>query len=247
MKFSSGMRAKLLALTLTGVLATAAWAQAQLSLIVNGTVASREVRMIGGRPFVPLSVVAHAYNQTLVKRPGGYELIAAGGAGEVAANHTAKIGDELFTGQFRFQVTGIHEEHSYLTRYAQSHYTITPEQGETLYVVDCRLKNGTPTRQKMVLDHLGNGNTALTDDQEHAYAPISWHGNAFDGFDVHYDETSPTGAYILPGAALSFALVFSVPQGTHPKDLIYSILKYGDFKLDAPKQKTVDVRVSLTQ
>ena len=196
---------------------------------------------------MPISDVARAYHQTVVKEAGvGYEMIAGGGAGEVGDNHTAKIGEELFTGQFKFKVSNVQETQSYTERYGKEHYTITPDKGETLIVVDCRLKNGTKIKQNLVFsanETYGNSNTALTDDQEHSYAPISWHGNDFDGYDVHADETYPEGANVLPGAAIDFALVFAVPPGTHPKDLVFSILKYAE--RDKAKEKSVDVRVSL--
>lgn len=239
-------RTKWLALALGGGLATAAWAQANLSLIVNGAVASHEVRMIGGRPFVPLADVAKAYDQQLVKKPGGYELIASGGAGQVANAHTAKLGEELFTGQWRFKVTNVQIVNEYTTRYAQNKQAISNEGGgDVLAVVDCRLKNSTKQKQELVLStgSYGGPNTALTDDQEHSYSPINWHGNAFGGYDAHMDEHAPDGAFVLPGAVIDFALVFSVPPGTKPKDLVFSILRYGD--RDKAQEKTTDVRVSL--
>lgn len=83
----------------------------------------------------------------------------------------------------------------------------------------------------------------LTDDQEHSFAPVNWHGNAFGGYDAHRDEGTPDGAYVLLDAAIDFALVFIFPPGTKPKDLVFSILKYGD-RSDATTKGT-DVRVSL--
>jgi hypothetical protein len=240
-------RVQLLAWGLTVGLVTTALAQARLSLIVNGSVASHDIRMIGGRPYAPLADIARAYDQTLVKKPGGYELTPAGGAGQIGDQHSGKIGDELFTGEFRFKVLQVREVSQYTTHYSQDQQTVTPAgANDTLFVVDCRIKNGTKQRQELVSstnDLFGNPNTALADDQEHSYRPLSLSSGAFNGYDVHADETAPTGTYLLPGAAIDFALVFSVPKGTHPKDLVYSILKYGD--RSEAKQKAVDVRVSL--
>jgi len=53
----------------------AAVAQGGRMLIMNGRSASRDVRMIGGKPYVPLADVARALGQQLVSRSGGYEII----------------------------------------------------------------------------------------------------------------------------------------------------------------------------
>ena len=245
--FRATARTKWGTLVLCGLgLATAAWAQVNLSLTVNGAVASHDVRVIGGRPYVPLADVAKAYDQTLVKKPGGYELIAAGGAGQVANAHVAKLGEELFTGQWRFKVINVQTVNEYTTRFGKDKQTISSDTGgDTLVVVDCRIKNGTKQKQELVLStgSYGGANTALADDQEHSYAPINWHGNAFGGYDAHMDDSAPNGAYVLPGAAIDFALVFSVPPGTKPKNLVFSILKYGD-RSDAATKGT-DVRILL--
>ena len=58
----------------------AALAQSGKSLILNGQVASHDVRLIDGRPYVPLADVARALGQTVVTRAGGYEITSAGGA-----------------------------------------------------------------------------------------------------------------------------------------------------------------------
>ncbi len=46
---------------------------------------------------------------------------------------------------------------------------------------------------------------------------------------------------LLPGAALNFAVVFSVPEGTKVKDLVFTL------KNNQGDEKGNDVRVSLAQ
>jgi len=223
------------AIIATAVLAAAAYAQATLRLIVNGNVASTSVRMIGGSPYVKLADVARALDMQVVPRAGGYEMVPAGGAGQLQGKGSGKIGDTIFTGQFRFMVKGVRTVDSYTEQYSQDRNQISPKgPGDTLMVVDCRLKNGTTSKQEVVLSNSDWGeNTALTDDQEHSYAPVD--------VDGHYDEGAPHGAWILPGAAYDFAVVFSVPKGTNPKDLVYTIVKYSE----RGNNKGTDVRVSL--
>ncbi|HEX5324573.1 MAG TPA: hypothetical protein VFW40_12360 [Capsulimonadaceae bacterium] len=221
---------------LVGLIASAAIAQSALKLIINGSVASTNVRMIGGSAYVKLADVARALNMNIVPRAGGYEMVPAGGADQLQGKGRGKIGDTMFTGQFRFMVNGVQTLDSYTERYDQDRRDLAPKgPGDTLVVIDCRIKNGTNTKQEIVLSPTDWGeNTALTDDQEHSYAPID--------VDGHYDEGAPNGAWILPGAAIDFALVFSVPKGTNVKDLVFTIVKYSE----RGGHKGTDVRVSLT-
>ena len=68
-------------LALTAVLATAAGALVQdgLRLVVGGKTASTDIRIMGGRPYVPLADMARAMNGSAVKRQGRYEIIFVGG------------------------------------------------------------------------------------------------------------------------------------------------------------------------
>src|SRR5436189_1690352 len=82
--------------------AASARAQGSVKLILNGKVASTDVRMINGRPYVPLADIARATGQVLVKKGSGYEIIAQGGANQVEGLH-GKIGDTLFDGKWRLK------------------------------------------------------------------------------------------------------------------------------------------------
>ena len=57
------------------------------------------------------------------------------------------------------------------------------------------------------------------------------------------DEGSPLGRYALPGAAIPFNIVFSVPEGTAVKDLVYSVVIYSE----RGSKKSTDFRVALKE
>ena len=167
----------------------------------------------------------------------------AGGADQMANKFTGKVGQTIFTGKFRFTVTGIETGTTYAEKYVASPATLTADDGQKYVVVHCRIKNGTPTRQEIALStspYSGNDDTTLTDDQEQTYQPINYHDGEFVGYDVHPEDTAPTGAWMLPGAAADFAVVFSVPAAK-PQAFIFGILKYDRTK----KAKQTDIRISL--
>jgi hypothetical protein len=124
---------------------------------------------------------------------------------------------------------------TYTQKYNSDHKNVTPREGETLYVVDCRIKNATKDSQAMIMTIHSDGHTSLTDDMEHAY-------EVYD-----YDARNENGAYggptLLPGSAGEFALIFSAPAGIKLKDVIYTIRAYPfdpstglDLRLAVPKQ-----------
>ncbi len=208
-----------------------------MQLFVNGRSVPTDIRTINGRPYVPLADVARALNMTVVRRSGGYELTVAGGAGQVQGARQGKIGDELFTCKWRFQVLGVQEAPEYVERYYQQKRAIKPRtEDETLILVSCRIKNGVRTTQTPILTERIPGNTAIADDQGHSYAPIDYDAR---------EETDKIGSYaaasMLPGAQADFVLVFSVPRGTRPRALVFTLLNYPD---NANGQGT-DVRVQL--
>jgi hypothetical protein len=223
-------------------LATAALAQSSMRLMVHGKTASADIRLIGGRPYVPLADMARAMNGTAVKRQGGYEITmggvdpttpqAAGGANEVRGT-SGKIGQVLFNGKWRFAVLSVARAATYDSQFLADKQTFTPAgETEELVVVRCRLKNGQRTAQKAMLSPIHPHNIALADDQGQSYAPKD--------FDKRGGDTD-TGPSLLPGAQTEFALLFSVPRGTSLKDLVFSLQTAYD---DYPDGGT-DVRISL--
>jgi hypothetical protein len=223
--------------------ATTALAQGGIRLIAGGQTVSTGIRLIGGRPYVPLADMARAMNGTAVKRPdGAYEIVregadriapvVAGGANEVRGT-SGKIGQVLFTGKWRFAVLSVDRAATYDSRFLADKQTFTPAgDSEELVIVRCRLKNGQKTAQKAMLSAVHPHNIALTDDQGQSYAPKD--------FDKRGGDTD-TGPSLLPGAQTEFAIIFSVPKGTALKDLVFSLQTAYD---DYPDGGT-DVRISL--
>lgn len=164
-----------------------------------------------------------------------------GGAYQVEGVAQGKIGDELFTGKWRFRVVSIEEAgDEYKERYYQLQRTIKPRGAtETLLVVNCRLKNGTSKTLTPVLTERIPGNTALAAEEDHSYPPLD-----YDAVQESDKIMSYAASALLPGAATDFALVFSVPKGTTPKALVFSTLAYPG---DVGKKETTDVRVSLVK
>ena len=226
-------------------------------LIINKQVVSSDVRMIGGKAYAPLSDIARAFDMKVVQRGNGYELTREGGATQIANKLVGKMGQELFSGEWRFQVTSVETMREYAPVYNNalfvpgrnlkgSEKAILPKPGDKLIVVHCRLKNGLNTKQTMaflrdpdaVADYTAL-NTALTDADGQSLALYAT--------DVRVDDSyyGLVKTSFLPGAALAFNLLFSVTSATQPKDLIYSAARIGSAtRID--EKRVTDFRVSLT-
>ena len=219
-------------------------AQAAEKLVYNGKMASSDVRVIDGNAYVKLGDLAKALGMVVVKLPGGgYELTKPGGANQVQGVTQGKIGDVLFDGRWRFQVLSLHTPESYtmkvpsvspsshprdIIEFSESTRILRPKPGYKLVVVQCRMSNGQKTSQTFWIAQR-DVNTALADMQGESHAPV--------GYDL---EGAPIQSkMLLPGAATSFALLFSVPVGVQVKDLVFTL------KNNDSSQKGNDVRVSL--
>lgn len=235
------------ALFATAALGTAAGAlgQATLRLIIAGKTASTDIRIINGRPYVPLADMAKAMNGAAVKhKGGGYEIALnnvdsttpkanpiAGGANEVRGTR-GKIGQALFTGKWRFSVLSIDRAASYDSQFLPEKRTFIPNgDAEELVIVRCRMKNGQNATQSPMLSPIHPHHTALTNNHEESFAPID-----YDKRGGHTDE----GPTMLPGSQTEFAILFSVPKGTALKDLVFS----AENVEESPDSST-DVRISL--
>ena len=210
-------------------------AQSAITLSYQGEVVSRHVRMVAGQPYVPLADVARLLKGQVTRAGGGYVIggsgAAAGGANQVKGLQ-GKIGDMLFTGKYRFKVTGVTRGDHYDTQFQPNKDTIKPESdSQEVVAVTCEVRNGTKSPVELKITTHTGSNNALTDDQDHAFPPY--------GYDL-----SNGGFYgppkMLPGSAQQFAVYFRVPKGINLKDLVFTLTAYGD---DHP----VDVRVSLKQ
>ena len=235
------------ALVMTAGLATAAGAlgQGALKLVIAGKTASSDVRILDGKPYIPLADMAKAMNGTAVKhKGGGYEITlggvdtptpeagaTAGGANEVHGTR-GKIEQVLFNGKWRFSVLSVAHTASYDSQFLPEKRTFTPAgDTEELVIVRCRMKNGQNETQVAMLSQVHPHHTALTDSEAQSYAPMD-----YDKRGGHTDE----GPTMLPGSQTEFAIVFSLPKGTTLKDLVFSIQNFDE----APDGGT-DVRISL--
>ncbi|RYG30479.1 hypothetical protein EON81_24835 [bacterium] len=101
------------------------------------------------------------------------------------------------------------------------------------------MKNGLKTADELLFDERWEGmNTALTAQDEANYRPRR--------YDVNETHTVPISAAFLPGSAIAFKIVFEVPKGTEPKDLVFTAMRFdmctpGNQKKDPPQ----NIRVAL--
>ncbi len=216
-----------------------AWAaQAAVKLYMNGKLASTDVRMIAGRPYAPLADIAKAQGMVVLKKGTGYEISTPGGANQLSGQKQGKIGDELFTGKWRIQVTGVQQLQEYTEQYCQDQRKLLPSApNEVLVVVNCRIKNGLKEAKSPILSEKMPGNTLLADDLGGSYPPVDYDAAQLSGKLADY-----AAKRLLPGAGADFALVFSVPAEIKPKSLVFSVITYPD---DVGGKGT-DVRIELS-
>ena len=213
------------ALVAAGIVAAVAavWAAQALRVTVNGKAV--QARMIDGSLYVKASDVAAALDMQVTKSGGTYAIKAAGGANQLEGVN-GKIGQEIFTGKWKFLVKSAQRLDKYMLRYADSKFELSAEPGQDLVVVECRFKNA--VRESAFIYFNGMGNTALTDMEEHAYK-IKW-----------MDSPGGVADTLLPGSAKDFALVFAVPHSAELKDLVYTVEP-----VDVKKFGLTNLRISL--
>ena len=217
-------RIAFLALVLIVVISVC-WA-ASMKLMIQGKLASTDVRVINGKAYAPIADVAKAMNMVVNKSGSTYSMVVPGGAYQVQGSKQGKIGSQLFTGKWKFQVVSVETDlKEYQEMYYQPLRTIKPQgSGDRLIVVKCKLWNGLPkTTQSPLLTERIPHNTALTDSEGTSYQPIDYDARQKEDKIQSYE-----GAPMLPGSVVSFALVFSAPKGTEPKSLVFNIGNYSD-------------------
>ncbi len=217
----------------------AAWAAKSASWSLNGRFVSSNVRMIGGQAYVPINDVARSMNLKVVKNGSMYALKVGGGATQVNGVRQGKIGDQLSSGKWGFLVTGVQEVGEYSERYSQEGRQISAKSGEKLVVIDAWIRNNVQKTQTPILTERYAKNTALTDDQGQSYVPID-----IDARQESNKFRSYEAATLLPAAKMKMALVFSVPQETKIKALVFSALGYPE---DVGSRQSIDLRVSLVK
>lgn len=219
-----------------------ATAQAAPNLVINGKVASSNVKTVGGRPYVSLSDLAKSMGMVVVKTKKGYEIKKAGGTYQ-AGDLNGKIGDVLFDGKWRFQVLSVASPESFQMRtdaspydhydastYDQKTRIFRPKAGYKLVIISVRVTNGQKTTQTLwtaISDKAMR--TALTDTSGSSHAPL----------DYDYEGGPNVTKPILPGAGMTFPIIFSVPTDATLKDLVFTLKNNESFT------KGSDARVSL--
>lgn len=226
------------------ILGVAALAAGQARLMMNGKVASSDVRVIGGKSYVPIADVAKSLGMVVVKWGDGYEIKKPGGASQVG-NLSGKIGDVLFDGKWRFQVLSVTNPASYtikspeaeplggasdLVKWDSKTQVMRAVPRYHLVQFGCRVTNGQKTQQRLWTAPNDAGiHTALTDMEGGAHVPAAYD---YPGAAI---QTKP----MLPGQITNFNLLFSVPDDTRLKDLVFSLKNNDSFA------KPTDVRVAL--
>jgi hypothetical protein len=194
------------------------------NLYIDGSPASSRVFQHDGMACVPVADVARALNKSVVPKADGYD-ITIGGAGQLNGMN-GKIGEKLSNGQWVFTVVKAFRTDKYTHQFDND--SSTPDKAtDDLVVVVIRIKNA---RQESVGISLpGTGSTAVTDQDEHSYSKQTF--GSMD--DLH---SYPT---LLPGSAVDFAMVFSVPKTEKLDSFVYQV-----YPSSGPKPPTF--RVSLT-
>ena len=213
--------AVVLAATISASLCAVWAAQPGHTLTRDKSIISTQVRTVEGRPYVPLADVARAFNLSWTKVPSGYDLVTEKPAIKVtvapAPIGTSRMGEPLSTGKWQLLPLAIEEVAEYMPRYSSDRYPVQPSgTGDRLIAVRCRVRNLQKERRELSFDERAfGGNTVLLDDQEHAYAPYK--------YDVHSDENSSSTVHVMPGLVVDFAVIFSVPAGTRPQAMVYTL------------------------
>ncbi len=212
-------------------------------LLMNGHTVSTKVETLNGRAYVPLADIARALGLVVVKVDGGYELKKPGGASPIRGVTQGKIGDVLFDGSWRFQVTSIGTPNSFTmktpadysdnggtTQFDPKTRTFVASNNYRLVVLQCRVTNAMQSKRTLwtaLTD--ATTHTALTDQDGGSHPPV-----AFD-FEGGTIQSKP----LVPGEILRFPMLFSVPQDARVTGLIFTLK---DNQTDLPAR---DVRVSL--
>lgn len=226
-----------------GSLLIGALAATSSRLVMNGKTASTNIRMVNGSPYVKVEDVARALGMVVVKRGDEYEIKKSGGATPIQGVTQGKIGDVLFDGKWRFQVLKMESPATYsmktdsdtydtagLTSLDRNTHVLRPKDGYKLVVLQCRVTNGQNSRQRLwTAINDDKVNTALTDMQGASHTPVVY------DYQGGNNQTNP----LIPGAIMTFPVIFSVPAQTRVKDLVFTL------HANSADQPYNDVRVSL--
>lgn len=213
------------------------------SLTIEGHTTAADIRTINGSAYVRLADVGKALGMAVVAKGGGsYELTKAGGANQVG-DLSGKIGDTLFDGKWRLRVVSLGTPDTYTMNSNSELYNegerahrdrrtrlVEAGRGYHLVVVGVRIVNAMKTKETLWTALSDKRvHTALADTEGGSHPPV---GMDFEGAPI---QTEP----MLPGAGMTFNLVFSLPSDANPKDLIFTLLS------NHSEDKGRDARISL--
>jgi hypothetical protein len=157
-----------------------------------------------------------------------------------------KVGDVISDGQWRFQVVSMQTPESYAMKTDAEPYDyknlagfdlakrlFTSRTGYKLLVFQCHATNAqkSPKRLWVAVSDSANIRTALSDMGGSSHVPM---GYDFEGGPI---QTKP----LQPGETITFAVIFSLPQDAHPKELLFTLAANGE------REQSKDVRISLSE
>jgi hypothetical protein len=160
-----------------------------------------------------------------------------GGANQVQGM-AGKVGDMLFDGRWRFQVQDVQLVDTYTLKVPSSQqdysrfrevaneematHRYTPKEGYAFVAVRCLVKNGQKTVQQLEC-YPPDLKTAIADTEGNSHPPI-----VYDMLSQGAWNTKP----MLPGSGQTMTVLFAVPKGTTPKDLVFSLKNFSDRKVN---------------
>lgn len=177
---------------------------------------------------VPMATLQHSSFAAQTKASKAKPKPTPGGANQVGGL-TGKIGDMLFTGQWRFQAISISQAPTYtltvvnseqdyskwspVAEFDNASSTFTPKSGYDFYAVKCLVKNGQQSTEQ--LDCYGDDpKTALADATGTSYPPIV--------YDMHTQGPLTTKP-MLPGSGQTITVLFAVDSGVKPQSLVFTL------------------------
>jgi hypothetical protein len=190
-------------------------------------------------------IVAPVYQETRSVEPSAVKNVVAldasalaGGANPLEAQ-TGKLGEVVFNGKWRFQVTKIDTltspwssqkklmiDHGVVSSVAEynhesdfSKVTFTPKKGQKFVLVHCIAKNAIPNEKQALWFASTDIMTSVTDGDGSAYPVLVLDIAAPSG------PQSPT---LLPGAKLEFDALFAIPEGAIVKEMIFTLRTIND-------------------
>jgi len=209
---STGLRLALPAVGLALVACAALAVQAGTKVTMDGSVISSDVRMVNGRPYVPLSDLAKAIDRAVVRKGTGYALTQVGGGS--GGTPIAMIAGNSLSRSWRFTVASVDMVGAYTPSFGADKTPIAPQEaGDVLAVIGCRLTNGAKAMRVPSFDKSSSGNTAVMDNRKRAYVPLA--------YDLR--TNGDTVASMPPGSQQDFAVIFSVPSDAGLDHLTYSV------------------------